>query len=121
MIDYERIKETKIEDFIFIIYYIIITLSLIANKIERKYLIYHDNISKEKYRKLLFTIFIIVFFVYLYYTYTSIQSVKNSENDKIKYLNKLSLIASILVLISGAIYLYIIFQDEDISVELAFN
>lgn len=39
MIDYERIKSTKDEDLIFIIYYIIITLSLYANHIEREYLV----------------------------------------------------------------------------------
>lgn len=120
MIDYERIKETKIEDFIFIIYYLIITLSLINNKIEREYLLYKDPSDKEKYRHILLIIYIIATIVYIYYTYSSYQDLKNTSPES-KKLKELSLLASILVLISGFIYLYIINKDEDISVEIAFN
>lgn len=121
MIDLEKIKETKIEDIIFIIYYAIITLSLYANKIEREYLITKSKDSKEKYRTLLFIIFTTATLVYLFYTISSIEDLNNSSNQEIKRLNTLSLIASTLVLISGIIYLYIIYKDKDINVELAFN
>ncbi len=121
MIDYDRIKETKIEDFIFIIYYIIITISLYANKIEREYLIYKDDKDKEKYRHLMYIIFGIAILVYIYYLTTNIKDLNSSNDDKVNYLNKLSLLASFLVLISGIIYIYIISQDKDVSVELAFN
>ena len=47
MSDYERIIETTTEDIIFIIYYGIITLSLIANQVERNYLKYKDPKDKE--------------------------------------------------------------------------
>lgn len=116
----ERIKETTIEDIIFIIYYGIITLSLIANQVERNYLKYKNKLDKEKYRLLLYIIFGTATLVYIYYTYSSYQDLKNSTPEAY-YLNELSLIASILVLISGFIYLYIITKDENISVELAFN
>lgn len=121
MIDYERIKETKIEDFIFIIYYIIITLSIYANHVERDYLETKNQNSREKYRTLLFIIFGIATLIYLYYTIASVNDLKVPQDEETKKLNTLSLVASTLVLISGFIYLYIIYQDKDINIEIAFN
>lgn len=117
MNNYDRIKETKIEDYIFIIYYVIITLSLYSNKIEREYLCSGDLSKKEEYRILLFIIFGIAFLVYLYYFVSGLDDLSHDDNK----LNRLALLASFLVLISGCIYLYIIFNDNDLSVELAFN
>lgn len=118
MTNQTRLKQIKIEDYIFIIYYLIITLSLYANFIERKYIIFKNPLDKEKYRNLLFIIFGIAFLVYLYYAISNYQDIKQgNDND----LNKLSFVASLLVLISGIIYLYIIYQDKDINIELAFN
>jgi len=121
MIDKERIKETKIEDFIFYIYYIIITLSLYANKIEREYLVTKNENTRETYRTILFIIFGTATLVYLYYTISGIKDLNSSKNEETKRLNELALLASSLVLISGIIYLYIIYQDKNINVELAFN
>ena len=121
MIDQERMKEIDLEDYIFIIYYIIITLSIYANKIEREYLITKDIEFREKYRHLLYIIFGTANVIYLYYAIFSYQEVKNNNNSKDKYLFELSFFASFLILISGIIYLYIIYQDKEINVELAFN
>lgn len=122
MIDYERIKDTRIEDFIFIIYYLIITLSLYSNKIERDYLYTGNDYDKTRYRILLYIIFGIAFLVYLYYTIDSYKTLKEvSYDDENRKLYELSFLASFLVLISGCIYLYIISNDEEDRVELAFN
>ena len=122
MIDYERIKDTRIEDFIFIIYYLIITLSLYSNKIERDYLYTGNDYDRTRYRILLYIIFGIAFLVYLYYTIDSYKTLKEvSYDDENRKLYKLSFLASFLVLISGCIYLYIISNDEEDRVELAFN
>ena len=122
MIDYERIKDTRIEDFIFIIYYLIITLSLYSNKIERDYLYTGNDYDRTRYRILLYIIFWIAFLVYLYYTIDSYKTLKEvSSDDEHRKLYELSFLASFLVLISGCIYLYIISNDEEDRVELAFN
>ncbi len=122
MIDYERIKDTRIEDFIFIIYYLIITLSLYSNKIERDYLYTGNDYDRTRYRILLYIIFGIAFLVYLYYTIDSYKTLKEvSYDDENRKLYELSFLASFLVLISGCIYLYIISNDEEVRVELAFN
>ena len=49
MIDIDRLNDIKIENYIFIIYYIIITISLYANKVETEYLITDDKEIREKY------------------------------------------------------------------------
>ena len=122
MIDYERIKDTRIEDVIFIIYYLIITLSLYSNKIERDYLYTGNDYDRTRYRILLYIIFGIAFLVYLYYTIDSYKTLKEvSYDDENRKLYELSFLASFLVLISGCIYLYIISNDEEDRVELAFN
>ena len=121
MIDYERLKDIDIEDFIFLIYYFIITLSIYANKIEREYLITKNKNTKDKYRILLFIIFSIAVIIYIYYTISVIKELKKDLSLKARKLNELSLLSSILIVISGLITLYIIYQDESIEVELAFE
>lgn len=116
-----RLKEIDIENLILVIYYLIITLSLIDNYIEKRYLIYKNEQDKKIYRNLLFVIFGIAFLIYLYYTVSGIKGLKNVTNPEVKRLSELSVLANILVLISGAIYLYIIYQDQDVNVELVFS
>lgn len=121
MIDYERIKTTKIEDIVFIIYYIIITLSLYANQVEREYLKTKNKEVGEHYRNILYLIYGTATIVYIYYTLEGIKDVNKSPDQETKRLNELALLASILVLASGFIYLYIIYKDKNINVEIAFN
>jgi len=120
----DKFKEIKIEDFIWVIYIGIIILSWYSNSLERKYFIYNDIESKKKYREILIVIFIILVFVYLYFLKSSYEDLKNIniyDSEKKKSLTKLSFIGSLLIAISGFIFLYIAYMDEDIDVELAFN
>ena len=117
-----RLKQIKIENFIFIIYLGIIGLSFYANKLEKEYLITNNNKAKDKYRNIMILIFSIAVLVYLYYAYDSYKSNKEiSNNPEINKFNDLALLASALVLISGLIFLYIAYSDKDLNVELAFN
>lgn len=120
----EKLKQITIEDYIWIVYLIIIFLSWYSNSLERKYYIYNDEISKEKYRKILIFIFSILVIVYIYFLKSSINDLNNlKENDsnKKKELITLSFIASLLIAVSGFIFLYIALSDNDLNVELAFN
>jgi len=120
----ERLKELKIEDFIWLIYIGIIFFSWIANELEKKYFVNNDLESKEKYRTIQIIIFIILVIVYSYFFNSSINDIKNlkeNDSDKKKLLVYLSFIGSLLILISGIIFLYIATTDEDIDVEIAFN
>ena len=115
-----RLKQIKIEDYIWIIYIGIIFLSLYSNELERKYFTNKDIESKNKYRKINTFIFSILFIVYSYFLYSSYSDLKNKNNNK-KELVTLSFIASLLVFISGSIFLYISLVDNNIDVEIAFN
>lgn len=119
-----KLKQLKIEEFIWIIYIGIIFISWYANNLERKYFIYNDLESKEKYRKIMIFIFSILIVVYLYFlkdSYNDIENLKEYESDKTKKLIYLSFIGSLLIAISGFIFLYIAVNDEELNVELAFN
>lgn len=117
-----RLKQIKIENYIYVIYIGIIILSFYANHLEKQYLIYNDEEAKKKYRNILILIFLIAVLVYIYYTHDSYQGVKEpSSNAEIQKFNNLSFLASTLVLISGFIFLYIAYNDKDINVELAFS
>lgn len=119
-----RLKELKIEDTIWIIYIGIIVASLYSNTLERKYFINNDLNAKEKYRNITITIFLILVFVYGYFlndSYNSLKDLKESDTKKYKDLTSLSFIGSLLIFISGIIFLYIALVDDNIDVEVAFN
>ncbi len=119
-----KLKQIKIENFIWVIYIGIIILSYYANGLEKKYFIFNDLISKDKYRDVMITIFIILVIVYLYFLKSSIEDINNlkeSDSEEKKKLTYLSFLGSLFIAISGFIYLYISIVDQDIDVELAFN
>lgn len=119
-----KLKQLDIEDFIWIVYIGIIILSLYSNVLERNYYLNKDNYCKNRYLKITQIIFSILIVVYLYFLKDSIDSIRNlksSDSIKKKRLVYLSFIASLLIAISGFIYLYISFVNDDLSVEIAFN
>ena len=121
---YNKLKQIKIEDYIWLVYILIIFFSWYANTLERKYYVYNNQISKEKYRKMMILIFSILVVVYIYFLKNSIDDINNlkpwDSYDK-KNLVNLSFIASLLIAASGFIFLYIALRDENLNVELAFN
>ena len=120
----EKLRQIRIEDYIWVIYIGIIALSYYSNYLEKKYYVSGDLYSKDKYRNiiiLIFSILLIVYFYFLYDSYKSVSDLKSSDSEKKKRLVYLSFLASLLIFISGAIFLYIAFTDTDLNVELAFN
>lgn len=119
-----KLKEIDIEDHIWLIYVGIILLSWYSNSLERKYFIYNDLDSKDKYRKIIILIFSILVIVYIYFFQGSLDdifSLKPTDSIKKIKLTELSAIGSLLIVISGLIFLYIAYTDQDIDVEIAFN
>ena len=120
----DKLRQLRIEDFIWVIYIGIIALSYYSNFLERRYYVFNDFKSKEKYRKniiLIFSILLIVYFYFLYDSYDSVKDLKVYDTEKKKRLINLSFLASLLIFISGTIFLYIAVSDTDLNVELAFN
>ena len=75
-----RLRELKIEDFIWIIYVAIIYLSWLSNHIERKYFLNNDLKAKEDYRKIITIIFSILVVIYVYFLLESIKDLKDLKN-----------------------------------------
>lgn len=120
----KKLKQLNVEDFIWTIYIGIIFLSWYSNNLERNYFIYNDLKSKEKYRKTIILIFFILIIVYIYFlkdSFDDLQNINFKTSEQTKKLIILSFIASLLIAISGFIFLYIAIKDEDLNVELAFN
>ena len=110
----KKLNDIKIENFIWVIYIGIILLSWYAN----------DQRSKKEYQNLLIFIFTILVLVYYYFakdSYDSLQNINEDDSDKKKGLLFSSFIGSVLILISGIIFLGIAILDEEIDVEIAFN
>ena len=120
----EKIKEITIEDYIWFIYLGIIILSWYSNNLEKAYFINNDQPCKEKYREIIIIIFTILLIVYCYFFKSSLKSLynlKRNDNPKKRKLTELSSFASLLIVVSGIIYLYIAYMDTNIDVEIAFN
>ena len=120
----KRLKQLNIEDKVWILYIGIIIMSFYSNYFERNYFLTNDYKSKEKYRKITSLIFLILIIVYLYFLKDSINSIKElkeTDSKKNKNLVYLSFIGSLLIAISGFIFLYISLTDTDLNVEVAFN
>ena len=120
----DKLRQIKIENYIWIIYIIIIVISYYSNYLEKDYFVNNSIESKEKYRESLIIIFSILLIIYLYFTvdaYKSVQSLKENDSKEKKDLVTLSFIGSLLILISGIIFLYVAYKDYNLDVELAFN
>lgn len=104
----KRLEKIKIEDIIWILYLIIIILSFIANSIERNYFIKNDIKDKKTYQNLMIFIFTILCIVYAYFTYDNykdIKELKSYDSDTKIEFTYISFIATLLVLISGLLFL----------------
>ena len=120
----KKLKELKAEEIVWIVYIGIIILSFYSNNLERKYFINNDVDSRRKYTNIMIIIFTILLIVYMYFAKTSLDDVKEldkDDSDGKKNLTYLSFLGSLLILISGVIFLYIAIQNENLDVELAFN
>ena len=120
----EKLKILNTEDYIWLIYIGIIFISWYSNSLERKYFTENDIESKTKYQKIMVLIFTILIVIYLYFLKESINDIKNLkpwDTPKKKNLVYLSFLGSLLIAISGFIFLYISIVDENLDIELAFN
>ena len=80
--------------------------------------------DKDKYRKIIIFIFSILVIIYFYFLKSSVDDINNikfDDSNEKKKLIYLSFLGSLLITISGVIFLYIALKDKDINVELAFN
>ena len=110
-----QLFDVEKENIIWLIYLFIIGANFISNYFEEKYLYTVD----EKYRKIFRYINILVLFIALcIYIYTTYVTYKNTKKDSPTY-RKLLLLASICILIGGAIYSYVeIFKNANPEIDI---
>ncbi len=120
----DKLNQLKIENYIWVIYLGIIFLSWYSNYLEKRYFLYNGFEDKIKYRNIMLFIFSILVIVYSYFFISSYKDFIKIDFNNVTYSDKLvilSFIGSLLVLISGIIFLYIIYMDDELKVEIAFN
>ncbi len=120
----DRLKDIKHENMIWIIYIGIIILSFIANNFEKEFILNKSDDAKHKYQIIMIIIFSILLFVYYYFVKDSLDDIKDldsCDSEKKVILTYASFIGSLLILISGIIFLIIAVTDDNIDTEIAFS
>lgn len=114
----KKMHEIEMENFTIIIYFVLLFIYLYANTIEVEYLKYQNKVDKERYRLLLYIVFGTSLIITLYYSIAGIENLKEPSNKGIYKLKELSVTANILIVFATIIYLYIIYKDEEIVLEV---
>lgn len=120
----KKLNDIEVENIVWLIYIGIIVLSWYANTKEKEYLLYDNQASKKEYQNLLIIIFTILLIIYYHFaksSYNDLINLNDFDSEKKKTLTWFSFIGSVLILISGIIFLGIALVDDDIDIELAFN
>ena len=103
-----RLKQLRNEDFIWIIYFFIAAFALLSNVFERDFVLTKNSNSFKKSKTINVIIFFVAFFIYLYFVLLFTSNLNNMERNfnNAKYRNTfLQLIAALLFLVGGSIYL----------------
>ena len=116
---FEKIKETNIEDIIWLTYFFTIIANLYSNYLERDYIKNNNIRSRNLFRQINLYVLVIAFFIYLYFvflSYKSIRYLRSNATQKKVFLTNLTLISALLFLIAGALNIFIqknsIYDDE---------
>ena len=117
------LREIEIENYIWIVYLVLIITSYWANNEEAKYFLFNDMRAKSKYRGALIFIFSVACVIYYYFfqsSYKSYKSLTKYDSDSKIFFETINFIGAVLVLIAGIIFLFIAIFDEHIETEIAF-
>ena len=120
----ERIEAIRQENFVWIIYLVVIGISYYANKLEIDYFKTNNEESAKWYRYLEILVFSIVTIIYLYFTikdYMEVMSLSDDDSYNKKKYAYLSLISDVAVLFAAGILLYIAIDDRNIEAEIFFD
>ena len=104
----KKLKRLRNEDIVWIVYFFIVVFALYSNKLDRDYLIKKDYGAYKREKYINIAIFFVAFFIYLYFLLLLTEDLGSMEmnfNDPNYRSTFIQLIAAILFLIGGAIYL----------------
>lgn len=103
-----RLTTIKRENYIWYIYIFISIMAIVSNYFESNFVISKDRKNYNYYHYINIGILIISTLIYLYFIYLNYQAYKAKKNTS----NYINLLASILVLIAGLLYLYTTFKTK---------
>ena len=116
----KKLKRLDREDLIWIIYFFIATFALLSNKLDRDFLLTKDYNAYKKEKIINISIFFVAFFIYLYFVMLLNSDLNNMEKNfsNKKYRSTyIQLIAALLFLVGGFIYLFNeIFLNDELDV-----
>lgn len=98
----EILSNIKKGDIIFIIFICLSIAGIIANTYEKKYHLRQDANGNKKAHNIRMAVLTISLIIYIYFLYTRIRKKSKVES----FLNNLDILASILFVIAGIVFLY---------------
>lgn len=110
----EKLRKLRTEDFIWIVYFFIAAAALYSNKDERTYLFTHNTNAYREKKAINVTIFIIALIIYIYFVLSTTEDLgeirKNYNSQEYTY-RFAQLVAALLFLVGGIIYLIVEIKD----------
>ena len=111
------LKDVEKENIIWLIFLFIIGANFVSNYYVEKYCYTNDEVNRKIYRTLNIIVLSIALGIYIFYVYNSYQGIKKDTNNELY--KKLLFLASILILIGGAIYLGVeIYKTENPEISI---
>ena len=120
---FNRLERLNSENKIWIIYFFIAAFAILANNYEKDVLTNKNLKSYQIEKTMHIVIFLVAFFIYLYFVLVITKDLTNMEKNfnNTKYRNTfLQLIAALLFLVGGAVYLVLEVTTSETE-EIGFN
>jgi len=105
----KRLKTLKISNYIFIIFIVIALVGMYANKKEKETYLGSNPNGKKTAHNIRLVLLTISLIIYIYFLETRIESKESATN---KFISNLDILASILFVIGGLIFLYDEYKGE---------
>lgn len=107
---FEKLKELKISDYIFGILIVTSLVGIYADKKERDWYTHKDKEGRKKAHNTRLILLTVALLIYIYFLNTRIKKCKNATN---KFLRHLDVLATILFIIGGLIFLYDEYKGDE--------
>lgn len=109
----DKINSLNVDDMVWYIYIFIAFAALYSNKLEKEYTLFNDKKKLTEFHTINLVVLTIAFFVYVYFIFVAFKKY-NQEKSKNTIIN---VIATILLLVVGGMFLYleIVTTDSDIN------
>ena len=111
----EKLKNLKVSDYIFIIFIVISLSGIYADYKEKSELLHKDPNGKKSAHNIRLIALVASLLIYIFFLNTRI---KKKNKGVSEFLNNLDILATILFIIGGIIFIYTEYKGEDESIIL---